>query len=360
MPKKTVKVKKKNDGDETRDVLGETWYQPSDPVGYTGVEKLRNATKKTKKETQQWLSNQLAYSLNKPIRRRFPTRKYRTFGLDDLWQMDLMEMIPYSKINSGYKYILNCIDVFSRFARSLPLKTKSGIEVATALVGMMKNISPRHVQTDEGKEFYNINVSALFKKKGIKHYSVFSQFKAPLAERFNRTLRAKIARHFIATSKKHWVSVLPSLISSYNNSIHRGINMTPASVNANNEGSLWIKQNNDIKTGVIKYKVGDNVRISRITNSPFIKNFDNNWSDEIFTISSVDSKYNVTMYGIKDYENDMLKGRFYSQELQVIDNPSVYRIHSILRTEGTGKNKRYFVKWHGYAKPGYVMASDLI
>jgi V8-like Glu-specific endopeptidase len=136
--------------------------------------------------------------------------------------------------------------------------------------------------------------------------------------------------------------------------------MKPVDVNTSNESELWLKQNNDIKKGEAKYKVGDNVRISRLTNSPFIKNFDNNWSDEIFTISNVDTSRNITMYTIQDYEKEVLNGRFYTQELQVVTNPSVYRISHIIRTEGVGKNKRYYVKWHGYAKPGYVLASELI
>ena len=75
------------------------WTDPQHPAGFKGVEKLWKATKDSKKETKKWLSSQLAYSLNKPMRKRFPTRPYKTFGIDDLWQMDLMEMIPYSSIN---------------------------------------------------------------------------------------------------------------------------------------------------------------------------------------------------------------------------------------------------------------------
>ena len=74
-----------------------------------------------------------------------------------------MEMIPYAKINNGYKYILNCIDVFSRFARAVPLKTKSAVEVSTALNKLLANEKPRHIKTDEGKEFYNSNVKVYLK-----------------------------------------------------------------------------------------------------------------------------------------------------------------------------------------------------
>jgi len=63
--------------------LGEIWFNPSHPAGYAGEQKLREATKRSSRETKLWLSEQLAYSLNKPRRRRFTTRPYRTGGIND-------------------------------------------------------------------------------------------------------------------------------------------------------------------------------------------------------------------------------------------------------------------------------------
>jgi hypothetical protein len=170
-----VKVKK---GKLIENDLSQIWLDPQDPAGFAGVQKLSKASKTSKSKTQKWLSNQLAYSLNKPMRRKFPTRSYRTGGINDLSQMDLMEMIPLSRINSGYKYILTCIDVFSRYGRAMPLKSKGANEIETALQIMLKKKRPYKIQTDLGKEFYNKVVNALFKKFKIIHYSIHSQFKA--------------------------------------------------------------------------------------------------------------------------------------------------------------------------------------
>jgi len=343
---------------EKKPVMEEIWLNPSHPAGYGGAEKLKMASGKSMKSTKKWLSNELAYSLNKPIRRRFPTRSYKTSGINDLWQLDLMEMIPYASINSGYKYILTCIDVFSRFARALPLKTKSANDVHSALEIMFKNVKPRHVQTDEGKEFYNSKVSSLFKKLQINHYSVYSQYKSALVERFNRTLRERITKYTTKTGNKKWVTVLPKLLVSYNNSKHRGIGMTPSEVG--NDMNLWLKQNKITGTIKAKNKVGDYVRISKISGSPFIKNFHQNWSDEVFQISKVDLSQHPVMYFIKDVEGTVLKGKFYELELQVIDEPKVFRIQEILKSKGKDEHKQYYVKWHGYSKPTWIRKQDLI
>jgi hypothetical protein len=337
------------------------WYDPEDEAGYGGVQKLKEKTKMSKSKTEKWMSNQLAYTLNRPIRKRFPTRAYKTGGINDLWQADLMEMIPYSKINSGYKYILTVIDVFSRFARAVPLKSKSAKDMHEASKKIFNNQRPRHLQTDEGKEFYNSSVKSILDKLKIKHYSVYSQYKAAVVERFNRTLREKLAKHFVATGKKKWVDVLPKLITSYNNSKHRGLNgLRPVDIGLKEQSKLWYAQNSEEKVPVPKYKVGDHVRISRISASPFIKNFRNNWSDEVYTISKIDSKSKPIMYIIKDIDGEQLGGKFYTEELQVISPPTVFRIQKILKSKGVGKHKQHYVKWHGYQKPTWINASDIL
>ena len=58
--------------------------------------------------------NQIANELHKPARRNNTRRIVNVYGKNDLWQADLMEMIPYSKQNKGYKYILCVIDCFTK------------------------------------------------------------------------------------------------------------------------------------------------------------------------------------------------------------------------------------------------------
>ena len=67
------------------------------------------------------------------------------------------------------------------------------------------------------------------------------------------------------------------------------------------------------------------------------------------------------MYFIKDNEENIITGKFYEPELQVLSTkPEVYRIEKVLRTKGKGKDKQYFVKWHGYKDPSWINASDIV
>jgi L-rhamnose mutarotase len=289
------------------------------------------------------------------MRRKFPTRKYKTAGPNEMWQMDLMEMIPYASINDGFRYILTCVDAYTRFARAQPVKNKDGKTMTSAIQEMLSDDNvPRHVQTDLGKEFYNKSVQDLFSKHQINHYSVHSQFKAALVERFNRTLRERLNRLFTHQRNKKWVETLPKIIDAYNNSTHRGIGgKRPVDLMQKNDMNDWIqqeKETNVTKRRTTLYPVGALVRISRISNNPFRKNFDQNWSEEIYRIAEIDKKDIPVMYVLKDLKNEIIEGKFYHEELQDVGDelPSVYRIEKIIRTKGKGKNKQYFVKWYGY------------
>ena len=358
--KRKNEKEKKDDNEKIYDDIRKVYYDLKHEASFGGKNRLIKIF--GKKPVEKWIRSELPYTLHKPVRKKFPTRSYYAAGLNDTWQIDLLEMIPYNTINKGYKYIVVCIDVFSRFVRALPAKSKTGIEICDKLEMMLKQ-SPRiptYIQTDFGKEFYNSNVKALFLKYNIKHYTVDSQFKAAIVERFNRTLREKMNRYFSYTGKKVWFDVLQDIIDTYNNTPHRGIfNLTPSSINEENEFDLWQrketteiqKRQKHVKNKKHFLNVNDYVRISKISvANPFIKNFNQNWTDEVFRVQSIDQKLIPFMYILEDLKGDSIKGKFYREELQLIgsDVPDVYRVEKIVKTRGKGSHKEYLVKWHGY------------
>jgi len=341
--------KTKNKNHKNRYVqLAKAYYDLGKPEGYAGAPKVKSKYV----NTTEFLKAQPAYTLHKPMRRRILTRKYKVSSPNELWQMDLMEMIPYAKINKGNRYILTCIDVYTRFARALPLKAKDGKSVAEAVSKMFKKEKPRYIQTDLGKEFYNTHVKNVFKKFNIaKHYTVHSQYKAPHVERFNRTLREKLNRYFTHRGHKTWIHVLAKIIKTYNNTPHSSLFFEkPKDIDGNI--AFWEKQEAKLPRKLPKSKkklrIGSCVRLSRIGANPFRKNFDQNWSEEVFRIHSIDTRDRPTMYTIKDNNGEIVEGKCYAEELQVVAKPKTYRIEKVIRTRGRGKYKQYLVKWYGY------------
>ena len=59
-------------------------------------------------------------------------------------------------------------------------------------------------QFDQGTEFYNKEVKSLLNKHNIEFFSTYSDKKAAVVERFNRTLKALMWKYFYRACAKTW------------------------------------------------------------------------------------------------------------------------------------------------------------
>lgn len=295
--------------------------------------------------------------LHKPARKHFPRRRVIVKGLNDLFQADLIEMIPYARQNSGFKYILAVIDCFSKYAWAVPLKKKTAKDVTVAIEKILKERTPKNLQTDKGTEFYNKDFTLLMKKYNVNHYSVFSVMKACIVERFIRTIKSMMYKHFSLHGSYKWVKVLPMLIDMYNNKYHRTIKMSPIKVTSKNEQDVLNTSYNHIKMiDKQKFKVGDPVRISKFR-TVFTRGFNPSWTPEIFRIREV-KLTNPTTYLLEDYEHKPIDGGFYSLELQKVHNEDVYLVEKILQRKGD----KLKIRWLGFDSKfdSWIHKSDIL
>ena len=79
-------------------------------------------------------------------------------SIDEIWAAYLIDMQAFSKDNSGIKYLLTVIDIFSKFVLIVPLKRKTGQEVANAFSCILKERRPSKTWVDRGRKFYNKDV----------------------------------------------------------------------------------------------------------------------------------------------------------------------------------------------------------
>ena len=283
--------------------------------------------------------------LHKPARRNYPRRKFNVRGLDETWQADLVEMIPYSRQNKGVNYMLTIIDVFSKYAWAVPVKRKTSENVTAAMKSVLEQGRvPKNLQTDNGKEFYNSNFTKLMKKYKINLYSTYTYLKASIVERFNRTLKNKMWKNFSLNGNYKWLNILPQLVAKYNNTKHRTINIKPKDVTVANEAGIMEKYPNICapKNKKLKFKTGDKVRVSK-AKQIFEKGYTPNWSTEIFTVNKVRHSNPIT-YHLKDYQNKPIAGCFYEQELQKVKYPDVYLVEKIIKRRAN----QVYVKWLGF------------
>ena len=99
----------------------------------------------------------ISKELHKQVIRNFPKRRVVALHMDQIWAMDLIDMVEYAKQNNGDKYILCIIDVFSKFAWCIPLADKKAVTILKAFKDVIKQSKrkPEKVWCDRGSEFYN-------------------------------------------------------------------------------------------------------------------------------------------------------------------------------------------------------------
>ena len=304
---------------------------------------------------KKWLGKQDVYTLHKPLKHRFPTRRVLVSRIDDQWQADLVDMQKLKSINKNIKYILTVIDIFSKYAWAIPIKNKTGDEITNAFKEIFKDRIPGKLHTDKGLEFLNSKTQSLLKNKKIHWFSTENETKAQVVERFNRTLKNKMYRYFTANNTKKWIDVIDDLVYNYNNSYHRSIKMTPVE-GSKLENSKTVYKNlypHSPEADSGKFKVGDRVRIS-VKRKSFRKGYLPNFTTEIFIIDKILNTTPET-YKLKDMNNEDIIGSFYDGELVLYDN-DVYDIDKIIKTN---KNK-ILVKWKGYDEPSWINKANMI
>ena len=152
--------------------------------------------------------------------------------------MDLADMQSMQKFNDGYRYLLVCIDVFSKYAWVVPLKNKTGLSLVDAFKTILSSgRKPEKIITDQGTEFFNKHFKALLKDEDIELYNTYNETKASVVERLIRTLKTRMWRYFTAKKTMRYIDTLPDLVYSYNHTVHPSIKRIPVDVTKSKYGT---------------------------------------------------------------------------------------------------------------------------
>ena len=324
------------------------YYYPSFRAAYTGVNTYANATKQNVNTTRNWLEGERAYTLHKPARRRMSAyRPYKTSHFGYQLQADLNDMTIKGRYK-GYRYIVTVIDVFSRYAWARALKSKKPSELRECSKHhIFSEIKPTYLQTDRGLEFYGQEFQRYLSHNNVHLFSVNSTHKACIVERFNRTLKSRLARYMTHKNTNNWVDVLQDIVNGYNNTPHSSLpnKLSPSDARKmENWWMVWDHWNSkSVKKGKQKFNIGDSVRVSKLKTA-FEKGYATSWSEEVYTIFAANTKEFPIMYTLKDYNNEIIDGKFYTQELQKVKPPTHYPIEKIYKRQGN----KYLVSLLGH------------
>lgn len=197
----------------------------------------------------------------------FPNRKQGVSGIRipkfprDTFQVDLVYVHSLiEKITNGeVKYIMNVIDLFSKYAWSFPLKEKTAYNVAENL-NRVFSITPKYLSCDNGKEFANDIIKNL-----CQNYNIQVMYGMPYdpksqgsVEAFNKTCHKSLLSEISFRGKKELSfldiqSILSKFTNEYNNQIHSVTKYKPSALLFLDEGNVEHCQIADnVKNNILK------------------------------------------------------------------------------------------------------------
>jgi transposase InsO family protein len=307
---------------EITDLIRKIYYAPG--TGYQGAARtlahLRRAYPDVAfklKDVREFIQAQEVAQLHRPKERVKTYRPITAQSINEEWQADLIDLPKLVPENNGYRYILTMCDIFSRHAWVIPLKGKTGKEVAAALKKHFddEGVQPSIWGSDSGKEFKNKDVLALFKERNIAHH--FSESgdhnHMGIIERFNKTLKVILTKYQSATGRKNWVNVIKDIVEGYNNSKHRTTKVRPIDAAAgvlDPQGSLQGRPQGNVSEGL---PIGATVRLL-LNSNVFTKGYAARWSKGTFTITG--EKGN--RYVVQNDKGETMGTSWKPYELQII------------------------------------------
>ena len=276
----------------------------------------------------------LTKELTRPVINKFKRRSVITTYNNDIWSADLLDVSNMSKSNDKIKFLLIIIDIYSRYAFVVPLKSKNSDDVLNGFKSIDK--TPKNLWVDEGKEFYNSEMKKYCKEKNINMYHTYTGLKSVYAERFNRTLRDLMFNYLHSNDVKNYLNGLSGIVETYNNTYHKSIKETPYNVYVKDK---LPKHKVYMEDEEAKFSLGEYVR-KVVVKKLFEKGFTAKWSEDIYIINKIDDSTLPIMYGLKDLQGVNVKGKFYKNQLLKTAFKGKVENNSVKSLIKEGKNEK--------------------
>jgi hypothetical protein len=186
----------------------------NDEYGYISANKLYKKLKLLypdvkMKDVKAYVDKQYTAQVTKPIKKPTIYSSIVSPSVGNNYQMDILVYDRYEFHN--YKYILCCVDVYSRYAACRAMTTRNMSTILLNVKSIFDELGiPKNLNCDN--EFNKIEFNALMKKDNVTlFYSQPDEInKNAIVERFNRTIAELIQRWRTATHKFNWYNALPA------------------------------------------------------------------------------------------------------------------------------------------------------
>jgi len=345
--------------------LKENYRTPGHPIAFSGIQNVYNYFKGRLKLSQ--IKNALSEIESYTLQREFHSGKRNpsySHHIRNRWEVDLIDVQALAQFNDGIKYLLSCIDTWSRFAWVRSLRSKHAKTVLEAFKSIIDEAvtKPLNLSSDRGTEWFNIDFKNYCLANGINFYPPDTNIHAAYVERFNRTFQNIVYSYMTEHETNRFITktlpngeeidLLPLFVKTYNNRKHRMIGVTPYEAETMPELEIDIQKrlnsyHEKTKRQQPKFKVGDQVRIAKMKGK-FSRGYNEQASQEIFKIHQIKTTLKIPLYVLSNYRGDeIIKGSFYDFELVKVQGDS-FRIEKVIKKRKYRGKNQLFVKWKGF------------
>ena len=227
----------------------------------------------------------------------FDRRTVTSNGVNDIWAVDL---IDFAGLKGGY--VINCVDVYSRYAQSVKLTHKTEKEIGRGIKELIKlfGAKPNKIWSDEESGLKSF-IKKDLDKLGVELYHTDNSYRGegthsvPIVERFNRTMKywMYIYKQESETNM-NWAQLLVHTIKRfipfYNTRVHSSLGRTPEEVYSgkyNNEvNSIQTVNENARKIEGKTFNIGQSVNLAK-REDPFRSKTETNFHKKPFSITEI-------------------------------------------------------------------------
>lgn len=365
-----------------KNYIYELYTNVSNPSSFTSPYKIFHHLKKHKKfdvtlkQVKEVLATIPIYVEHRKVNRKgkkaisiCPRKTYMMYS-------DCCHLTAYKAQNNNYGYFIVFCNCMTKVIKAEALKDLTGESVSKALEKYLKKNKFEFAYTDGGSEYKSKLTQAIFSKYGVTHITAFSGQKSFLAESAIKQVKSKLVKYMEFNHTQKWWNVLDKVVSSLNSTPHKTLNfLSPNQASKLKNYQLWeiLYEKNKTKKSKFeklkklpsvpnpfKFDLGDKIKISK-EKKTFEKSYTSNFSKEVFEICYRELKSRVPIYKIKDSNNELIIGIFYTEELVLVEKAKKAEIDHILKKKIIFGKEFCLVRWkNGNASSdSFILCSEV-
>ena len=299
----------------------------------------------SRRHVQQFLKQDYATQLTQTKQKDEAKGHIVATNPNELWQFDILDLSRYAKKNEGIRYILACVDVFTRKAYVEPMKQKNAQNVEEAFESIVKKakVQPESLLSDQDGAFLGgVFGEYLDMKKIILNTNALRDHHAMgIIDNFAFRIKNILTKGFLNDKNVEWLTKIQGIVDQYNKDGTAGIGGIAPNEAGNKELSVEEKPpqgkpespeekeqrelRNKVRTSnyekvlnmnlekqkdnnqMSNLTVDDRVRVTTQGKTALQKGTDPKWSDEVFTVNEVKGSTVKLNNGQVYKRNDLLK-----------------------------------------------------